>query len=229
MTRMAPPSHGRTALHLRACAYRMVTLAVGDATPDEFEAALAERMATTPGLFWKTPLVLDLSSLPAEAGERVPAILDVLRRFGLVPAAVQAQRGAVLQAAEAAGLAPLIGGGAENPEASPRHSTRIVRQPVRSGQRIHADGADLVVLGSVSEGAEISADGCIHVHGALRGAAFAGMDGDTDARIFAKNMNPSRLSIAGLWLGAEDIPPAWCGVPAQLCLVEGLLRFEPLP
>jgi septum site-determining protein MinC len=110
-----------------------------------------------------------------------------------------------------------------------RRSTLVVQQPVRSGQRIHAEGADLVVLGPVSIGAEISADGCIHVHGTLRGAAFAGADGDTGARIFAKIFDPTRVSIAGLWLGAEDLDPAWCGAAAHLRILGGRLHFEPLP
>ncbi|WP_158291898.1 septum site-determining protein MinC [Paracraurococcus ruber] len=228
MTYMAARPHACPPLRLRASPHLLVTLEIGDATPAAFEAALAAQVAATPSLFWKTPLVLDLTGLPADAAEGIPDLLAMLGRFGLVPAAAQARRGPVLEAAEAAGIAPLLGHAAPADPAE-RRSTMVVRQPVRSGQRLHADGTDLVVLGAVSAGAEISADGCIHVYGALRGAAFAGAGGDSDARIYAKNLNPSRVSIAGLWLGAEEIPEAWRGQPAEVRIADGLLRFEPLP
>ncbi|MDO9713037.1 septum site-determining protein MinC [Paracraurococcus lichenis] len=228
MTYMAAPPHANPPLRLRASPHLMVTLEIGDMTPTAFEAALAAQIAATPSLFWKTPLVLDLTGLAPDAAGDVPGILATLGQFGLVPAAAQARRGPVLDAAEAAGIAPLLGSVAPA-EPAERRSTMVVRHPIRSGQCLHADGTDLVVLGPVSAGAEISADGCIHVYGALRGAAFAGAGGDSDARIYAKNLNPSRVSIAGLWLGAEEIPEAWRGRPAEVRIAEGLLRFEPLP
>ena len=105
----------------------------------------------------------------------------------------------------------------------------IVQEPVRSGQRIYAAEADLIVLHSVSPGAQLLADGCIHVYGALRGAASAGLGDDPHARIFAKNFDAEMVSIAGLYLGAEDFPPGWAKRPAQVSLDDGALRFAPLP
>jgi septum site-determining protein MinC len=105
----------------------------------------------------------------------------------------------------------------------------IISEPVRSGQRIYAAEADLIVLHSVSPGAQLLADGCIHVYGPLRGSASAGVGGDTDARIFAKILDAEMVSIAGLYMGAEDFPPGWAKRPAQISMDDGALRFAPLP
>ena len=75
--------------------------------------------------------------------------------------------------------------------------TKVISRPVRSGQQIYAEGSDLILLASVSEGAEILADGHIHVYGTLRGRALAGVKGDTSARIFCQQMEAELVSIAG--------------------------------
>ena len=79
------------------------------------------------------------------------------------------------------------------------NKTKVIKQPVRSGQQIYAKDADLIVLGSVSHGAELVADGNIHIYGALRGRALAGVGGDTSARIFCRKLDAELISIAGLY------------------------------
>jgi septum site-determining protein MinC len=78
--------------------------------------------------------------------------------------------------------------------------SRVITRPVRSGQQIYAEGADLIVLSQVSEGAEVLADGHIHVYGALRGRALAGVRGDESARIFCQSMEAELVSVAGNFL-----------------------------
>jgi septum site-determining protein MinC len=78
--------------------------------------------------------------------------------------------------------------------------SRVITRPVRSGQQIYAEGADLIVLSQVSEGAEVLADGHIHVYGALRGRALAGVRGDETARIFCQSMEAELVSVAGNFL-----------------------------
>lgn len=84
--------------------------------------------------------------------------------------------------------------------------TLVIRQPVRSGQKVYARGGDLIVLSSVNTGAEILADGHIHVYGTLRGRALAGVQGREDARIFCKNLQADLVAIAGFYLTNEDLP-----------------------
>jgi len=99
-------------------------------------------------------------------------------------------------------------------------TTMIVDTPVRAGQRIYARGADLIVTAAVNNGAEIIADGSIHVYAPLRGRALAGASGNPDARIFSLGMEPELVSIAGMYRTFENgLPAELAGKPAQVRLV----------
>ncbi|MEO5698440.1 MAG: septum site-determining protein MinC [Burkholderiaceae bacterium] len=105
----------------------------------------------------------------------------------------------------------------------------IVDKPLRSGQKVYAKGADLIVLALVSHGAEVIADGNIHVYAPLRGRALAGALGDTSARIFTTCMEPQLLSIAGIYRTTEtELPASVLGKPAQVRLDGEKLVVEPL-
>jgi septum site-determining protein MinC len=107
-------------------------------------------------------------------------------------------------------------------------TTKLITKPVRSGQQIYAANADLVVLAAVSAGAEILADGNIHVYGTLRGRALAGIKGNTDARIFCQCLEAELLSIAGRYKLNEDLRDAHWQMPIQAYLVGTQLRISPL-
>jgi septum site-determining protein MinC len=111
-------------------------------------------------------------------------------------------------------------------------STMVIDKPLRSGQKIYARGADLVVLAMVNMGAEVVADGNIHVYAPLRGKAMAGASGNTQARIFSLCMEPELISIAGVYRTSENKLPAHIqGKTAQVRLSnDGLekLLFEAL-
>jgi septum site-determining protein MinC len=100
-------------------------------------------------------------------------------------------------------------------------ATMFVDRPLRSGQQVYARGADLVVLGGVSPGAEVIADGSIHCYGPLRGRAIAGAQGDHGARIIASNFGPELVSIAGVYRTFErGIPDSVAGKAAQVRLTD---------
>lgn len=88
--------------------------------------------------------------------------------------------------------------------AAPRAATRIITQPVRGGQQIYAEG-DLIVLAPVSAGAEVLADGNIHIYAPLRGRALAGVQGNTEARVFCQSLEAELVSVAGRYRVAEDL------------------------
>jgi septum site-determining protein MinC len=94
----------------------------------------------------------------------------------------------------------------------------MIYQPVRSGQQIYAKNADLIILSSVSHGAEIIADGSIHVYGALHGRAIAGAQGDQAARIFCKKLDAELISIAGIYLLSDDFKKHQKEIPLQIYL-----------
>lgn len=109
-----------------------------------------------------------------------------------------------------------------------RRSTRIVTEPVRSGQQIYAEGADLIVTQTVSAGAEVIADGCVHVYGNLRGRAIAGARGDPSARVFCRRMEAELLAVAGVYAVADQMQGALRGQSVQALLADGRLRIERL-
>lgn len=107
-------------------------------------------------------------------------------------------------------------------------SAMIVDTPVRAGQRIYARGADLIVTAAVNNGAEIIADGSIHVYAPLRGRALAGASGNTAARIFTLSMEAELVSIAGMYRTFENgFPPDLAQQVAQIRLVGN--RIDVLP
>lgn len=101
------------------------------------------------------------------------------------------------------------------PQALP---TRIVTDPVRSGQQVYAEKSDLIVLAPVSHGAELIADGSIHVYSTLRGRAIAGATGNPNARIFCRKMEADLLAIAGVYMVADQIPSQLQGKATQTWL-----------
>jgi septum site-determining protein MinC len=115
----------------------------------------------------------------------------------------------------------------------PGLSTMVIDKPIRSGQKIYARGADLVVLAMVNQGAEVVADGNIHVYAPLRGKAMAGARGNVLARIFSLCMEPELISIAGVYRTSETpLPSHIAGKPAQVRLSseegQDKLLIEPL-
>ncbi len=150
------------------------------------------------------------------------------------PAAVPRQT----PAATAPSVAPpvpvvetVVSGQADGAASAPASgkSTLMIRNPVRSGQRVYAQGGDLVVVTSISPGAELLADGHIHVYGALRGRAMAGVSGNPEARIFCHSLEAELISIAGYWRVREDMPEGLIGKPVQIALEGERLTIEPLP
>ncbi|MGZ9034790.1 MAG: septum site-determining protein MinC, partial [Rhodospirillales bacterium] len=107
-------------------------------------------------------------------------------------------------------------------------ASKVVIHPVRSGRQIYAQGADLIVLASISPGAELIADGHIHVYGALRGRALAGIGGNTDARIFCRSLEAELVSVAGYWRVRDDIPEELIGKPVQIYLGKEQVIIEEL-
>lgn len=199
------------------------------------EQELAQRFGDIPDFFDHDPLLIDLS--PLQAGERAdqpvdfPVLMALLRRHRLQPVAVRGGSEAHTAAAELAGLmhaseatvqrstaattpvaapqaqpAPVAAAPAPAPVAA--QGALVVDRPLRSGQQVYARGRDLVVLAMVNPGAEVIADGHIHVYAPLRGKAIAGARGNTEARIFALSMDPELISIAGIYRTSDNPLPA---------------------
>ncbi len=215
---------------------------------------LAAKVEQAPQFFSNTPLVLALDKLPDTAAELdLPALLAICRKRGLRTLAIRARLRSHLLAARALDLPVLPPSNAKArpidpapaPAAAPAPSpeppkpakpaepeyrpTRMVTTPVRGGQQIYAQGGDLIVMAPVSPGAELLADGNIHVYAPLRGRALAGIKGDANARIFCQNLGAEMLSIAGRYKVAEDLrrDPLWGGA-VQVTLSGDVLNITGL-
>jgi septum site-determining protein MinC len=199
---------------------------------------LALRFGDIPDFFDNDPLVIELSQLPADAAVLdFEALLALLRPYRVAPIAVRGGQPAQMAAASAAGLAPAPDARlstaappaparskapAPAAEVAPAPGALVIDKPLRSGQQVYARGRDLVVLSMVNAGAEVIADGHIHVYAPLRGKAMAGARGNADARIFALSLEPELLSIAGIYRTSENpLPEGVWGKPTQVRLVPG--------
>jgi septum site-determining protein MinC len=196
-----------------------------------FEHGLSQQISRSPRFFQNAPVVLDLRGVEnmIEASE-FETVKEKLRELTLILVGVQNAQPTQLEAATAAGLAsfaPTSGGGQARVERSapPMPKTRLVTEPVRSGTQIYARGGDLIVTAAVSPGAELVADGNIHVYGALRGRALAGAGGDEAARIFCTRLEAELVSIAGRYLVSEQLPAGMQSTPVRIALVDDQLTI----
>ena len=243
MAKDSPIQFKGTALKIIQAQIRTTEIAV-------LHAALAELTGNSPDFFENDLAVLDFSTaenLPTSADW--PAIRQLLRASGLHAAATLGLPADQAAAAEQAGLptisasalsrparakapeptpepapAPVVAAPpaqavAAAPEPAPR--TVTLYKPLRSGQRFYAKGCDLVVTAMVSAGAEVIADGNIHVYAPLRGRALAGASGDKNARIFTTSLEAELVSVAGLYRTFEaGVPAELARQPATISLVE---------
>lgn len=195
----------------------------------QLSAEWAQRFADTPDFFDQDPLVIDLSSLPADlTSVNFTALLTLLRQHRLAPIAVKGGNATLMKKALEAGLvaaqdaihlqapAPKIETVVQEivhevvrevvrEVPMPTPNAMVIDKPLRSGQQVYAKGRDLIVLSMVNPGAEVIADGHIHVYAPLRGKAIAGARGNADARIFSLCLEAELLSIAGVYR-TSDIP-----------------------
>lgn len=107
-------------------------------------------------------------------------------------------------------------------------ATRVITTPIRSGQTVYARDGDLLVLSHVSPGAEIIADGHIHVYGSLRGRALAGAKGNMDARLFCRSLDAELVAVAGTYMVSDEVDKKLKGKPVQVFMRDGKLIVEAL-
>lgn len=207
--------------------YTVMVLRLGEAGLADFERTLRTQIGRSPQFFANAPVVLDLKdSQGLSAAGDFLELKRLLRNLDMVPVGVQNATRAQQDAAADAGLGTFNGASAHRrPAPSPPgrsggnpSKSMLVTEPVRSGTQIYARGGDLIVLKSVSPGAEIIADGHIHVYGALRGRAIAGATGDSEARIFVRRLEAELVSIAGRYLVSDQIAAEHLGKAAQILM-----------
>ena len=208
--------------HLRR--HGLVPIAAQGGSAAQMATARAAGLAEAPDAAPKAALTAaPMAPAPAVTAPAAPPITAPAEPAGFVVQATAAAPEAAQDVVREAETPPSVASAAAVP-------TMVVDKPLRSGQRLYARGGDLVVLAAVSFGAEVIADGNIHVYGPLRGRAIAGARGNTGARIFSTCLEPQLVSIAGIYRTAEaPLPADVQGQPAQVRLVGEKILVEPLP
>jgi len=243
-----------TVVDIRYGQMGLVLVRIRTTDPGTILDELTGRIATAPHFFRRTGVCLDLSALentPDAADVRT--VIDAIRRAGMLAIGLAgdsaevdavsnvlnlpilsgfrasrapmsaAQPTPAAPAVPAAPAAPAAAAPAEPADSSP--ATLIQHQTVRSGQRIYARNRDLVVTAGVGAGAEVMADGCVHIYGSLRGRAMAGARGQLAARVFCQEFYAELVSIAGVFRVFETIPAELAGKPVQAWLAGEDLHF----
>ena len=212
---------------------------------------MRSRVQRAPNMFGRAAVVIDfggLSHTPDTATAQ--ALLEGLRAAGVLPVALAYGTSEIEKLSQALGL-PLLAkfragyeradGAAAETAAPARRETpapapvaqassvgMIQSAPVRSGQQIYADNRDLTVLTTVGAGAEVIADGSVHIYGPLRGRALAGAQGNARARIFCREFHAELVAIAGHYKVLEDIPKDLRGKPVQVWLEDEQIKIAAL-
>ena len=241
---VATPATTPASFEIKSANLPLIALLLKSADLEVLAQELALRFGDIPDFFDQDPVVIDLAPLQAkETAEPIeldfPALIALLTGYRLVPIAAKGGSSEQMAAAQQAGLlctpdAHLLSPKAAATPAQSQTAAQtppapaaplaalIVDKPLRSGQQVYARGRDLVVLALGNAGAEVIADGHIHVYAPLRGKAMAGARGNTEARIFALALEAELISIAGVYrTGENPLPPSVAGLPAQVRLVAG--------
>lgn len=248
-------SNGKT-IEFKGGTLQSMTAVIRDPNVMKLADAMHALLGGMGEFFAGEPTVLDLTGTALPERMDWSGLASLLRRYGLQPVAVRGIADAYGDGARKAGLAVLP---AEGKSAAPAVAVQaeataspspaepsalaeaaiagvpsmVIDRPLRSGQQIYARGTDLIVIGGVSNGAEIIADGNIHCYGPLRGRAIAGAQGNQNARIFTTSLGAELVAIAGVFRTFErGLPEEVAGRAAQITLTgegeKAQLRLDPL-
>jgi len=257
---MADVSAARTkaVFEFKSATLPLIAVILKTSDLDVLAEALDAQLADSPDFFEQEPVVIDLSLLQEAQGESgeaggdidFAALRSLLARHQTQPIAVRGGNAAQHAAARAAGLsvAAMPSAAAPRPPAPPAEApaseapqivrevpvpangTLLIDKPLRSGQQVYARGGDVVVTAVVSFGAEVIADGNVHVYAPLRGKAIAGARGNTEARIFSTCMEAQLVAIAGIYRTNEvALPDSVLGKSAQVRLDGKKIAIDPIP
>ncbi|MCL7420987.1 MAG: septum site-determining protein MinC [Methylobacter sp.] len=238
------------ALEFKSSTFSVPVLILFDNDTVIIEQQLQEKVRQAPEFFKNSPLVFDLQELNKQEREvDIAELTKIIRKLNLLPIGIRGGTAQQNQQAITLGIpvhsihsgstsasapAPAPAETVKSkkitpkpdPKAEPAIST-LITQPIRSGQRLYAEG-DLIVLAQVSAGAEILAEGNIHVYGTLRGRALAGVQGNQEARIFCSDLQAELISIAGTYKISEDLDESVRGRHIQIYLQNENLIIQDL-
>ncbi len=246
MSDTSPQKSSSIAVELKSGSITLPILKVHSADLGEINEQLQQKLGKAPEFFRNAPIIIDLGELSSEAKQAVDfaELLKLVQGLALAPVGMRggnAEQQKQAQGEKIAVLAEVRTEPATAPEARPAArksvpppprpvaaNTKVIDQPVRSGQRVYANGGDLIVLAQVSPGAEIMADGNIHVYGPLKGRALAGVQGNLEARIYCSDLQAQLIAIGGHYRTSESDDNTFKGKLVQVALQDDTLVVTPL-
>ncbi|VAX76922.1 Septum site-determining protein MinC [Serratia symbiotica] len=218
-------------IELKGSSFILPVVHLYTSEPKILREALLGKVKQAPNLLNKAPIVINVAALDINTNwTELQQTIETagFRVIGVSGCTIERQKKAIIQA----GI-PLLKEGKEQKinepvriPAAPPANTRIINTPVRSGQQIYARNSDLIVSGSISAGAELIADGNIHIYGMMRGRALAGASGDTQCQIFCIHLEAELVSIAGQYWLNDQIPLSYLGQAVQLSLLDNALTIQ---
>lgn len=219
-------------IQLKADFVPITVIRLSDCKLDQIKAELEHAKAQAPNFFQHAPVIVDIGGINEQLKSFLDLgeLCNLIKELGITPIGIRGLSQKDHDKATAHGLAILNSKiksdtqatekkenlKAEAQKKSPKHHqqptaaapthgyTKIVTKPVRNGTQIYAKGGDLLILAAVNAGAEVIADGNIHIHGPLRGRALAGAKGDKNARIFCQSLDAELIAIAGQYLVSDQ-------------------------
>lgn len=228
----------QTPIELKGSSFTLSVIHVHDADPEQIRQALQEKVEQAPTFLKDAPVVINVANLSRDTDWK--RLSQAFLTTGLHVVGVSGCTDNTLKQAIIRSGLPLLSEGkaARRPPADSAPAavapsamvakTRLINTPVRSGQQIYARNSDLIVTSSVSAGAELIADGNIHIYGMMRGRALAGASGDAQCQIFCTHLSPELVSIAGQYWLSDQIPAEFAGKAARLSLRDSTLTIQPL-
>lgn len=208
----------KPSLELKGSSFTLSVLHINDADLDRVASELDGKLAIAPQFFIGAPLVVNLSAI-SNPEYNLAGLKDLLISRQLVIVGITGAPTAIANQAKALGLALIKSGKQSQTQPQLPKTTKIVKQNIRSGQQVYAKNGDLIIIGAVGNGAEVIADGCIHIYGSLRGKAMAGASGDKNAVIIAQTLDAELVSIAGQYWLTENLQ-------AHASIKSGCIRLD---
>ncbi|KGK10728.1 septum site-determining protein MinC [Vibrio navarrensis] len=210
---------------LKGSSFTLSVLHLTDCLVDSAIEFVQEKVDQAPAFFASAPVVINIAEV--EGDMDFDRLKQGIAKAGLIPVGIMGCKDKRTQnLAAQAGFA--IMSASKSPTQAPAKiaPAKVVRTPVRSGQQIYAKDADLVILSHISAGAEVIADGSIHIYGTLRGRAIAGASGQKEARILCHDLQAELISIAGNYWLSDQIDREFWQQKIMLSLVDESLHLE---
>jgi septum site-determining protein MinC len=233
------------AIELKGSLFTLSVLHLTQSDLSQLNIALKTKISQAPGFFYRAPVVVCIKQVEEQTID-LAELKNIIHGLDLVLVGISGGNAAQKILAKEQGLAVLnhtkdpqpkkaetivetvIEKQIETIEKVVYEPAKEIKQNIRSGQQVYAQGTDLVIIGSVAHGAEVIADGNIHIYGTLRGRALAGVKGDTNAKIYCQNLRAELVSICGNYMMSEALQKNVWGQAASIELCEEKLIISEL-